>query len=129
MMLVDLKGSWALVLGVSSGFGAATARALADQGVNVLGVHFDMAAGAQSAVKLVDELRDTGVEAHFFNLNAASAATRGEVVSRAREVTEGEGVRIVLHSLAFGSLLPFLPGPDAPKTTSPRQLEMTVDVM
>jgi NAD(P)-dependent dehydrogenase (short-subunit alcohol dehydrogenase family) len=34
-------GEWGLVLGASSGFGAATARELARRGMSVIGVHLD----------------------------------------------------------------------------------------
>jgi enoyl-[acyl-carrier-protein] reductase (NADH) len=80
-------------------------------------------------MKLADEIRNEGVAAHFFNLNAASAATRSEVVSRTIEITGGAGIRVLLHSLAFGSLLPFLPSPQSADTISPRQMTMTLDVM
>ena len=40
----ELKGRWALILGASSGFGAATARALAGAGMNIFGVHLDLRA-------------------------------------------------------------------------------------
>ena len=128
-MTSQLAGSWSLILGVSSGMGRATARAVAAQGGNVAGVHFDTAEGQESATKLADELRATGVAAHFFNLNAASAATRAEVVPRVAELTGNAGVRIFVHSLAFGSLLPFLPGVGNAEVTSARQMAMTVDVM
>ncbi|HEV7824079.1 MAG TPA: SDR family oxidoreductase [Mycobacteriales bacterium] len=128
-MIVPLQESWALILGVSSGFGAATARALAARGVHVFGVHLDTSAAARAAEKLAGELRDLGVQAEFVNRNAAGPATRAEVVDRIAVLTGGTGVRLLLHSLAFGSLLPFLPQPEAPRAMSARQLEMTVDVM
>lgn len=128
-MTSQLAGSWSLILGVSSGMGRATARALAARGGNIAGVHFDAAQGQEAAAKLADELRDMGVAAHFFNLNAASAATRAQVVPRVAELAGPAGVRILVHSLAFGSLLPFLPGPAAAEVISARQMAMTVDVM
>ncbi|MFE5109576.1 SDR family oxidoreductase [Streptomyces sp. NPDC056663] len=131
-MITEIQGSWSLVLGVSSGFGRAVARALAERGGNVIGVHFDTADGAEAAAKFAGELRDTGVSAHFFNLNAASASTRREVVGQAVELAGDKGVRILLHSLAFGSLLPFAPSQDGPQdqeTVNSRQLAMTLDVM
>ncbi|MCQ4080917.1 SDR family oxidoreductase [Streptomyces sp. RB6PN25] len=131
-MRTSLQGSWSLVLGVSSGFGRATARAVAAEGGNIVGVHFDTAEGQESATKLADDLHATGVRAHFFNLNAASPATRSEVVSQIAELTDGNGLRVLLHSLAFGSLMPFVPPTDASagtETVSPRQMAMTVDVM
>ncbi|HIN19621.1 MAG TPA: 3-oxoacyl-ACP reductase, partial [Candidatus Marinimicrobia bacterium] len=32
---------WAVILGSSSGFGAATCRALAARGINIYGIHLD----------------------------------------------------------------------------------------
>lgn len=128
-MITEIDGSWSVILGVSSGFGRAAARALAAAGGNVIGVHFDTADGAEAAAKLAGELRDSGVSAEFFNLNAASAATRGEVVSRAADLCGANGVRVLLHSLAFGSLLPFVPAAPGGEPVKPRQLAMTLDVM
>ena len=39
-----LQGRWALILGASSGFGAAAGRALAAAGMNIAGVHLDLRA-------------------------------------------------------------------------------------
>lgn len=127
-MTTSLEGSWCLVLGSSSGIGLANARALALEGANVLGVHFDTAEGQEKAGAAVEELRSTGVQAHFFNANAASPATRSELVPRFAELTEGRPLRVVLHSLAFGTLLPYLPTDGGPALT-PRQMNMTLDVM
>ena len=41
MATEELKGSWALILGASSGFGEATARVLAGKGMHIFGVHLD----------------------------------------------------------------------------------------
>lgn len=128
-MLVPLKGSWSLIFGVSSGMGRATARALAAEGGNVIGVHFDTAAGQEAAEKLAAELRERGVVAQFFNHNVASAATRAELVPRIAELVEGAGLRVVVHSVAFGSLLPFLPPAEHGDTITARQMGMTLDVM
>ena len=37
----ELENKWALILGASSGFGAATALELAKEGMNICGVHLD----------------------------------------------------------------------------------------
>ena len=127
--MIELTGRWALILGASSGMGRATALALADAGVNVIGVHFDTALVAESVNDLVPDLESRGVKACFFNMNAASDRTRAELVPRVGELTGGEGVHVVMHSLAFGTLVPFLPRGGAEERMSRRQLEMTVDVM
>lgn len=129
-MFVPFKGAWALVFGVSSGMGRATARALAGEGCNVIGVHFDLAERQQQAERLAAELGRLGVEAHLFNRNVAAERTRAELIPVIRDLTSGIGPRVVLHSVAYGSLTSLLPTPDGrePGVTT-KQLAMTVDVM
>ncbi|WP_449348896.1 SDR family oxidoreductase [Streptomyces shaanxiensis] len=129
-MLKSLEGSWCLVLGASSGIGRAISLGLAREGVNVVGVHFDTAARDEEVAALVEEIRGHGVEVSFHNANAASRATRDRLVPEIAELTGSTGgIGILVHSLAFGTLVPFLPreGWDRPITS--RQVEMTLDVM
>jgi enoyl-[acyl-carrier protein] reductase III len=127
-MLVPLRGSWSLVLGVSGGLGSAIARGLAAEGSNIAGVHFDRTAGREYAGKLADELRETGVEAAFANLNIALPSTRDQVMELLAGLTGGSGIRVLVHAVAFGSLVPYLPV-DGGSAVSERQLAMTLDVM
>ncbi|MFJ4650547.1 SDR family oxidoreductase [Nocardia sp. NPDC088792] len=108
-MLIPLEGSWALIFGVSSGMGRAAARALAAAGCHIVGVHFDLAAGQEQADELAVELRTAGVQAHLFNRNLTDPQARADIPALLRDLTGSAGVRVVLHSVAFGSLLPFVP--------------------
>ncbi|MFY1670047.1 SDR family oxidoreductase [Plantactinospora sp. WMMB334] len=128
-MLIPLQGTWSLLLGASSGMGRATALALAREGGNVLGVHLDMGERAAAARALEAELRGYGVQAHFFNVNAANRSARADLLPAIAELTGGQGLHVLLHSLAFGSLLPYLPRAGWDRTLGQRHLEMTVDVM
>lgn len=128
-MIVPLKGSWALVLGVSSGMGRAAARALAHEGCNVIGLHLDLAEGRRQADELAAELRECGVAAHFFNRNVAAAETRAELLPQIAELTGGAGLRVLLHSVAFGALLPYVPDAVGGKAVSSKQVTMTLEVM
>ncbi|GIF02264.1 SDR family oxidoreductase [Paractinoplanes rishiriensis] len=128
-MTNPLPGAWALILGASSGMGAATARALAAEGVHIIGVHLDRAEAEPAVEALRSELTGYGVQAHFFNINAARAQSRAGVVARVAELTGGSGVRVLLHSLAFGSLLPYLPREGFAESLSAKQMTMTLDVM
>ncbi|WP_405530789.1 SDR family oxidoreductase [Streptomyces avidinii] len=128
-MLTSVKGSWCLILGASSGMGRATALAMAKEGANIFGVHFGTAAQQEEADQLVEELRATGVQVSFHNANAAGKQTRAELVPLLKELAGPDGVRVLLHSLAFGSLLPFLPKEGHDDVITPRQMDMTVDVM
>lgn len=125
----QLEG-WALILGSSSGFGAATSLELARHGMNVFGVHLDRAATLPDAHRVVTEIEALGRHAVFFNVNAADDAKRALVLDQIRETAGSDApVRLLLHSLAFGSLRSFV-SPETPKEALTRaQLEMTLDVM
>ena len=96
--------SWAVVLGVSSGFGAATARRLAADGYDVCGVHLDRRATLDAALGVKAAIEAAGRHALFFNVNAADPERRAEVVAALADAAGPGGVRLLFHSLAFGSL-------------------------
>jgi enoyl-[acyl-carrier protein] reductase III len=119
---------WALILGASSGFGAATALELAAGGMNVFGVHLDRRETLPHAHEVQERIRGLGRQATFFNMNAADDEKRKEAIAHIRGVFEKTPgtVRVLLHSLAFGALKPLVGAED---TASKRQIEVTADVM
>jgi NAD(P)-dependent dehydrogenase (short-subunit alcohol dehydrogenase family) len=128
---ISLTG-WALVLGASSGFGEATSLALARAGLNIFGVHLDRKATLPNVERITGEIRALGREAHFFNVNAADAERRAEVCAEVQQVLEARGelgrLRVLLHSLAFGTLKLYVTDP-MKEAVSQAQMDMTVDVM
>lgn len=121
----SLKGTWALVLGASSGFGEASALALARAGANIVGVHLDRRATMPNVERITGEIEGMGRPARFFNMNAADPEARKVALdSVAAEIGPG-GVRVVLHSLAFGTLKRLV-GDDV---INQKQMDMTLDVM
>jgi len=129
----ESRPRWALILGASSGFGAATARALAADGVNIFGVHLDRRSTMPGVRDLIAELESAGVGVQFFNSNAADAGKRATVIEAMGEqlARDGGTLTVLLHSLAFGTLVPFVDDPrtEPGKTLTQRQMEMTLDVM
>jgi NAD(P)-dependent dehydrogenase (short-subunit alcohol dehydrogenase family) len=127
-----MDSPWALVLGASSGFGEACAVALAKAGWNLFGVHLDRKATLPNVERIVREIAATGRAAEFFNVNAADDAKRGEVLSaiatRCGANPPELRVSVVLHSLAFGTLKPFLAA-SREDSIARAHLEMTLDVM
>src|SRR5512132_1155166 len=128
---IRLSG-WALVLGASSGFGAATSLALARAGLHIFGVHLDRKSTLPNAERLAAAIKALGREAHFYNVNAADEEKRAELASEMerilRERDELGQVRVMLHSLAFGTLKLFVADPMKEAVTK-AQMDMTLDVM
>jgi len=121
---------WALILGASSGFGGSAAIELARNGMNILGVHLDRQATMPNVQQIVKEIKHTGREAVFYNINAADAIKRNETLEDIVErfaKTENT-VRLLLHSLAFGTLKSFIAKKPEDAITQ-AQMEMTIDVM
>ncbi|HEY3234444.1 MAG TPA: SDR family oxidoreductase [Polyangiaceae bacterium] len=122
---------WALILGASSGFGAAVSVTLARAGMDVIGVHLDRRATMPQVDRIVSEVGALGRQAWFFNVNAANPEQRSEVINTVRSrlsERSGEKIRIVFHSLAFGTLKPLTAG-DPQQEISQKQMDMTLDVM
>lgn len=154
----DHKG-WVLILGSSSGFGAACSKALGEAGYNVFGVHLDRASGMPRVNAVIDEIAAMGAQVKFWNKNVARDENRFEILAGIAETLTGQklefgglnfadennreailqivsnalhdhkgAIKAVLHSVAFGSLQPFV-SDDLKQQTSRKQLEMTLDVM
>ena len=128
---IRLEG-WALVLGASSGFGDAISVALARAGLDVFGVHLDRKATLPNAERVQADIRALGREACFYNANAADPERRtaimGAIETMLAERNEAGRLRVLVHSLAFGSLKPFL-AETVLDSVTPAQMDMTLDVM
>jgi NAD(P)-dependent dehydrogenase (short-subunit alcohol dehydrogenase family) len=124
-----MASKWALILGASSGFGAAASIELAKNGYSVFGVHFDLRSTLPNAIAVHDAVKAAGQDAVFFNINAADEDKRRAALDSVRETIGAEGhVRVLMHSLAFGTLLPFI-ADGAKERISQKQMDMTLDVM
>lgn len=126
------KDQWAVILGASSGFGAATAVELARRGFHIVGVHLDRKNTLPNVERIVSKIKAMGREAVFFNINAADPEKRREILDRMEtqlgNPPEAAKVYVLLHSLAFGTLKPFIA--NSPEDAiSQSQIEMTLDVM
>ncbi len=121
---------WALILGASSGFGAAAARALAAEGFDVVGVHLDRRSTLPNAEAAAAAVEAEGRTARFFNVNAADEKKRAAVLDEVAEFAAPGSVGVLLHSLAFGTLVPFVPGEgESARPARKKQVDMTLDVM
>jgi len=120
---------WAIILGASSGFGGAVAVKLAEDGYNIFGVHLDRQATMHNVDRIVNDIKSNGSEAVFFNVNAADAEKRTEVIDEIKNIAGGKPIiKVLMHSLAFGTLKPFIRHNEEQPITK-AQMEMTLDVM
>lgn len=128
----DSKTDYALILGASSGFGEAVALELAQEGFNIIGVHMDRGSNLSKVEQIISQIKGNGVEALFFNVNAASDKNREQIIQRLQDhfkIKDIDGkIKVMLHSLAFGSLGPFVHR-DHKERLSSKQMDMTLNVM
>jgi enoyl-[acyl-carrier protein] reductase III len=122
------ENKWALVLGSSSGFGEAACLKLAESGLNIFGVHMDRKGSMEHVEEVKAKIAKTGRKVVFVNMNAADEEKRGEVMNQLRELAPGK-VHVLLHSLAFGALKPFIETSKEEGSLTKAQVEMTLDVM
>ena len=114
---------WALILGASSGFGEGAARALAKAGYDIAGVHLDRKAGLDHVAEIRRDIEALGRKTQYFNVNAADEEKRSEVLAELAK--QKLNVAVLLHSLAFGTLKPYI-GDEA---LNKANIDMTLDVM
>ncbi len=126
-----MEKKWALILGASSGFGGAAAVALAKAGYHILGIHLDRQSTMPQVNSIIRKIEKTGHKAIFFNANAADAIKRNDILDEIKErfsTKEHPDVHILIHSLAFGALKPYI-SKNPNDCISQAQMQMTLDVM
>lgn len=105
------RKQWALILGGSSGFGFASAKRLASEGMNIAILHRDRRSAMGDVEARFDRLRRTGVRFLAFNADALASDVRDRVLAELAAALGPDGrVRVLLHSIAWGNLKPLLPG-------------------
>jgi enoyl-[acyl-carrier protein] reductase III len=115
---------WALILGASSGFGEGAARALAQAGYDIVGVHLDRKAGMEHVAEIRRDIEKLGGrKTQYFNINAADEEKRNEVLDELAK--QKLNIAVLLHSLAFGTLKAYI-GDDV---LNKANIDMTLDVM
>tara|TARA_B100000700_G_scaffold141438_1_gene157406 strand:- start:621 stop:1397 length:777 start_codon:yes stop_codon:yes gene_type:complete len=118
---------WALILGVSSGFGASVAKELAKNNINIYGVHLDRKAAMDDINQFQKELQKNDVKVIFKNASATEKDIRDVVIDEL--IQKGDiRIKILLHSLAFGALRPIF-DETVQSSLNQKQVEMTLNVM
>ena len=115
--------NWALILGASSGIGAACAKKLAESGMNIYGIYL------RKPQSVIDELetyiKSQNVEVKFHKMNAMNDDKRSEAINNLKQLGK---VKTFIHSIAFGTLKPMLSKDNEP-TLDAKNIDMTINVM
>jgi enoyl-[acyl-carrier-protein] reductase (NADH) len=121
-----MSKQWAIILGCSTGHGAATALALANEGYGIIGFHLDRGPIKKEAETLKKEIQKiNGGHAHFWNENAADKEIMSKHIEEIASITENQPIKLLMHSIAFGSTTNFF----EPTPVRKRQMDMTQHVM
>ena len=116
---------FAIILGISSGMGEAAAKELISKGINIYGVDI------KKSNELLDSLISIGNKNNatviFKKMSATNAEKRKEVIDELLSLNNVR-VKILLHSLAFGALKPFI-NSNNNETITKQNIDMTLDVM
>ena len=117
---------WVLLLGGSTGHGAATAKQLAKDGYGIIAFHFDRGEAKKIAAETIIKVGEiTKGHCHYFNTNAASEEIMDKYIPQIKEITSGQPLKLLLHSIAFGTTTNFF----GSKPVTQKQMDMTVHVM
>lgn len=120
-MSKSFKGKVALVTGGSRGIGAASARALADEGANVA---ISYSASADKAEAVVRDLKAKGVEAKAFKADQANSA---EVDQLVRDVARHFGRLDILVNNAGVAVTGAVDDPNSDTAAFDRQYAINID--
>jgi enoyl-[acyl-carrier-protein] reductase (NADH) len=121
-----MENKWAIILGCSTGHGAATAKQLASEGYGIIGFHLDRGPIKKDALKLQEEISNINNDkVQFWNANAADKEIMLEKMIDIKRIIKDGEVKLLMHSIAFGSTTNFFD----PTPVRQRQMDMTQHVM
>ncbi|HMI06066.1 MAG TPA: SDR family oxidoreductase [Flavobacterium sp.] len=98
-------GYWAIILGGSSGLGLASAKKLAQHGMNICVVHRNARAEMEQIQNQFTEIKSNGIAFLDFNADVLNKQKQAEILAVVKEKIGRKGsVRCLLHSVAKGNL-------------------------
>ena len=121
-----MENKWAIILGCSTGHGAATAKQLASEGFGIIGFHLDRGPIKKDALNFEKEIGTlNGSRVKFWNENAADKEVMFSKMEEIKTILGNGKVKLLMHSIAFGSTTNFF----NPTPVRQRQMDMTQHVM
>ena len=119
-----MSKEYALILGVSSGIGAACATQLAKDGVNIIGLY--MRKPKAQIEQLNNDITNHNVDSKLIKMNACNYDQMESLLSS--DDFKNIKIKVLVHSLAYGSMKSFI-HKDKTQRLNKKNIEMTLDVM
>ena len=99
-----MSKEYALILGVSSGIGAACATELAKAGINIIGLY--MRKPKDQIEQLNNDIISYNVDSKLIKMNACNYEQMETLLGS--DDFKDIKIKVLVHSLAFGSMKPFI---------------------
>ncbi|HLF52846.1 enoyl-ACP reductase FabI [Flavobacterium sp.] len=116
---------WAIILGGSSGLGLASAKKLAQHGMNICIIHRNPRSEMEAIQSDFDVIRSNGIEFLSFNTDAINKDKIAEVISEIKnKIGEKGSIRCLVHSIAKGNLKPMASKTETPLSTDDFQITL-----
>lgn len=110
-MVGEFNQEWAIILGGSSGLGLASAQKLASEGMNICIIHRDSRAQMELVQPHFDFLKNQDICFETYNMDAISEEKQNFFIEDFKTKIAGGKVKLLLHSIAKGSLKPIIGKP------------------
>ena len=117
--------NYVLILGASSGIGAACAEEFSKKGFNIIGVY--LRKPKSHIEELTKRIKKNKVKVTFIKSNAANPNYRKKIINDIKK-DKTINIKAFVHSLAFGTLKPMI-SKDSADMLNQKNIEMTLDVM
>lgn len=121
-------GSWAIILGGSSGLGLATAKKLAKKGMHICVVHRNRKSEMAFIEKEFESIIQERVSFLSFNKDILNSSHKMEIISALKNVLgEKDRIKCLVHSVAKGNLKPMVSSDN--KTLETLDFNLTLQAM
>lgn len=121
------RKEWALILGGSSGLGLATAKKLTTHGYHLIIIHRDRRSDMPAISAEFEQITASGTILSNFNIDATNADKRRAVLDQIRDLLLGDKIKVLVHSIAKGSLKPMQS--DTETTLQHQDFQITLNAM
>jgi len=102
------NNEWALILGGSSGLGLATAKKLAQHGMNIIIIHRNRKSELSKIQDDFDQIKELGVNFLSYNIDLLKPEKQKETILTIKDHIKDGRIKTLVHSIAKGNLKPMV---------------------